>query len=82
MSVHTCGEKANPDRVEEDAGIEWLQQRREVVERELTGLKRTGHIGAQAVLQHGRHGCKEAQRAECRRKDKGAQKGLRLHCVG
>src|SRR5262245_39795023 len=74
-------EKANPNRVEEDAGIERLQQRREIVEREAPGLEGTGHMGAQAVLQHGRHGCKKAECAKCRGRDKDPQKGLRLHRV-
>ena len=70
-----------PDRVEEDAGIERLQQCNEVVEREASGLKRAGDVGAQAVLQHGSHGCKKAERTQSRRRDKDAQKGLRLHCA-
>ncbi len=76
---HERREKADPHGVEEDPGIERLQQRREVREREAAGLERARHISAQARLQHGGQRREEAGRAQRRRRHERAQERTGVH---
>jgi phosphatidate phosphatase PAH1 len=68
------GEKADPHRIEEHARIERLHQRREICQREAARLKRTGHVGAQAVLHHRCQRGQKAERAQHGRRHEQAQK--------